>query len=122
VSILGLSALAYFLNIPIDLDTIAAHDPFHRAAKDTLAELVKALDTAKDQHELPVPSAQELIDFSYPHFEESPIELDTVSNSSDCNHPGNGIPCKFYNHGRCGKGAYCPYSHAPDEKSVRDDL
>jgi hypothetical protein len=48
--------------------------------------------------------------------------VDSLSNTSDCNHRGNGVPCRFYNREGCAKGALCPFSHAPDEKSVRDDL
>lgn len=40
----------------------------------------------------------------------------------DCLHAGNGIPCRYYNHGGCRRGSECTYSHAPDDKSVRDDM
>ncbi|KDQ59515.1 hypothetical protein JAAARDRAFT_56530 [Jaapia argillacea MUCL 33604] len=49
-------------------------------------------------------------------------EEETASDSSDCNHEGNHIPCRFYNHDGCNRGASCAFSHAPDEKSVRDLL
>ncbi|CAK5281064.1 unnamed protein product [Mycena citricolor] len=37
-------------------------------------------------------------------------------------HVGNGIPCKHHNLKLlgCAKGAGCPYSHAPDERSIAD--
>ena len=50
------------------------------------------------------------------------LELESVSDSSDWNHEGNGIPCKFYNHGGCSRGPKCRFSHAPDHHSVRDKL
>ena len=50
------------------------------------------------------------------------IELESVSDSSDWNHEGNGIPCKSYNHGGCKRGNTCKFSHARDFLSVRDRL
>ncbi|KII94325.1 hypothetical protein PLICRDRAFT_695334 [Plicaturopsis crispa FD-325 SS-3] len=47
---------------------------------------------------------------------------DIHSNSSDCEHEGNGLPCRDYNHDGCRKGAACAYSHAPEEHSMRDKL
>ncbi|EPQ53369.1 hypothetical protein GLOTRDRAFT_111949 [Gloeophyllum trabeum ATCC 11539] len=44
------------------------------------------------------------------------------SDSSDFNHEGSNIPCRWYNRDGCKKGRECPYSHAPDAKSVRDKL
>ncbi|KAF8876227.1 hypothetical protein CPB85DRAFT_1443884 [Mucidula mucida] len=35
-------------------------------------------------------------------------------------HVGNGIACRYYNHGNCNKGLGCDYCHAPDVRSVRD--
>ncbi|KAI9438976.1 hypothetical protein H4582DRAFT_1946018 [Lactarius indigo] len=49
-------------------------------------------------------------------------ELESVSDSSDWNHEGNGFPCWYYNHDACTRGAECKFSHAPDHKSVRDRL
>ncbi|KAI0264870.1 hypothetical protein BC834DRAFT_1042072 [Gloeopeniophorella convolvens] len=40
----------------------------------------------------------------------------------DCRHVGNGKPCRAYNHGGCAQGTQCKFSHAPDHKSVRDEL
>ncbi len=50
------------------------------------------------------------------------VELESVSDSSDWNHEGNGIPCRFYNHDGCLRGTKCRFSHTPDHKSVRDRL
>jgi hypothetical protein len=50
------------------------------------------------------------------------LELESVSDSSDWNHEGNGIACKFYNRDGCLRGSDCRFSHAPDHKSVRDRL
>ena len=50
------------------------------------------------------------------------LELESASDSSDWNHEGNGIACKFYNRDGCLRGSDCRFSHAPDHKSVRDRL
>ncbi|TFY64725.1 hypothetical protein EVG20_g5852 [Dentipellis fragilis] len=50
------------------------------------------------------------------------VEIDYASDSSGCRHEGNGTPCRSYNHAGCTKGRDCPYSHAVDHNSVRDDL
>lgn len=60
--------------------------------------------------------------YDWPRPESEKLEIASLSDSSDCNHVGNGIPCRFYNHEGCAKGDKCIFSHAPDEKSVRDDL
>lgn len=57
-----------------------------------------------------------------PQLDDTKIELESVSDSSDWNHEGNGIPCRFYNHDGCMRGNDCRFSHAPDHKSVRDRL
>ena len=62
------------------------------------------------------------IDFGFPHYDGEALEIASVSDSSDCNHVGNGIQCCFYNHDGCGRGTTCTFSHAPVEKSVRDGL
>ena len=75
------------------------------------------------------------IDFAYPpitdpgsdavhplHGAYLDLDQESTSDSSDCAHVGNGVPCRFYNHDGCVRGAECAYSHAPDERSVRDLL
>jgi len=57
-----------------------------------------------------------------PQLDDTKLELESVSDSSDWNHEGNGIPCGFYNHDGCLRGTDCRFSHAPDHKSVRDRL
>ncbi|KAH7102868.1 TPR-like protein [Auriculariales sp. MPI-PUGE-AT-0066] len=48
---------------------------------------------------------------------------DTHSNTSDCDHEGNGTPCRYYNQSRCNRGRDCEFSHTPDIiRSVRDKL
>jgi hypothetical protein len=61
-------------------------------------------------------------DDEVPLLGDTKAELETVSDSSDWNHGGNGIPCRFYNHDGCKHGNTCRFSHAPDYKSVRDRL
>ncbi|KAL0580591.1 hypothetical protein V5O48_001416 [Marasmius crinis-equi] len=57
-----------------------------------------------------------------PYKETHHKELESESGSSDCEHTGNGVSCKYYNQGRCTRGRECIYSHAPDDRSVRDKL
>jgi hypothetical protein len=61
-------------------------------------------------------------DDEYPPPDEEALEIQSVSDSSDCAHDGNGIPCRFYNRDGCLRGTDCEFSHAPDNKSVRDKL
>ena len=58
----------------------------------------------------------------YPLLCDKKVELESASDSSDWNHEGNDIPCRFYNHDGCTRGTECRFSHAPDHKSVRDRL
>ena len=58
----------------------------------------------------------------FPHLDEDRLKYDSESESSDYEHQGNGISCRFYNHDGCSKGVRCAFSHAPDDKSVRDEL
>ncbi|KAF9009605.1 hypothetical protein BDQ17DRAFT_1421775 [Cyathus striatus] len=51
-----------------------------------------------------------------------PRDYFSDSDTSDCLHIGNGTPCRFYNKGLCNKGEQCSFSHAPDDRSVRDGL
>lgn len=75
---------------------------------------------------LPLPVQAPTIDFTFPSpsISSKPIYAPSLSDSSDCFHVGNGIPCRFYNThpSGCALGSECRYSHAPDEKSVRDNL
>ena len=50
------------------------------------------------------------------------LEIEDESDSEDFAHAGNGTPCRFYNHDGCRHGARCRFKHAPDSKSVRDEL
>lgn len=50
------------------------------------------------------------------------LDLEDESDSEDYAHKGNGTPCRFYNRHGCTHGARCRFTHAPDRKSVRDEL
>ncbi|KAI0284828.1 hypothetical protein BC826DRAFT_1109520 [Russula brevipes] len=102
----------------VDFRTILKQDPESTEARDALRETLALMrerdeddddDVAVSEDEYPVPSATK-------------VELESVSDSSDWNHEGNGIPCRFYNHDGCMRGTDCRFSHAPDHKSVRDRL
>lgn len=55
---------------------------------------------------------------------DEPLEIEEESDSEDYTHLGNGTPCKFYNTGfqGCRHGVRCHFMHAPDSRSVRDEL
>ncbi|KAJ8094682.1 hypothetical protein PM082_010688 [Marasmius tenuissimus] len=61
-------------------------------------------------------------EYIWPPYKEACHELKSDSGLSDCEHIGNGVSCKYYNQGRCTRGQECAYSHAPDDRSVRDKL
>ncbi|KAM5541571.1 hypothetical protein V8D89_004761 [Ganoderma adspersum] len=106
------------------------HDPRHVKAlyrralarrglerfKDALTETVRARD----------PNATWLDDPSVRarRDEEIPMEVEDGSDSEDFAHTGIGLACKDYNTSDkgCRNGASCRSSHAPDLKSVRDEL
>ncbi|KAG6850357.1 hypothetical protein H0H93_014311 [Arthromyces matolae] len=112
----------------IDFEVVTAHDPQHSLAHTSLGRTLVLLQATKvGDHILSPPpsnvtSDEEPVDFAFPRYDDDRLELAEPSDSSDCNHVGNGIPCRFYNHDGCARGSQCEYSHAPDEKSVRDDL
>ncbi|CDO78199.1 hypothetical protein BN946_scf184770.g2 [Trametes cinnabarina] len=67
------------------------------------------------------PGDEDLSDVLSPLY-DGPIALEEESDSEDYQHAGNGTPCKSYNHHGCSKGKGCRFRHAPDWKSVRDNL
>jgi hypothetical protein len=85
-------------------------------ARDALSETLALMRELDDEYDVAV------TDDESPLLDDKKFELESVSDSSDWHHEGNGIPCRFYNHDGCTRGIDCRYSHAPDEKSVRDRL
>lgn len=68
------------------------------------------------------PDMNSYSDYEAPALVDDPELGESLSESSDCEHAGNGIPCKFYSRTECKNGHACLYSHAPDQKSERDAL
>ncbi|KAJ3571219.1 hypothetical protein NP233_g3887 [Leucocoprinus birnbaumii] len=68
-------------------------------------------------------SEQEL-DFEFPRHEKVELDIAELSDSEECLHLGNRVPCRYHNRRDmgCERGSACGYMHAPDEKSVRDTL
>ncbi len=50
------------------------------------------------------------------------LEPEVESDTEDFAHDGNGAPCKFHNGNGCSRGKRCQFRHAPDARSVRDEL
>lgn len=102
-----------------DFSIVLQLDPRYQEVKEELAYAEKCRcenwtfeDENTDRYsedELPAP-------------DDEPELGESLSESSDCEHAGNGKPCKFYNHTECTKGRACLFSHAPDYHSERDAL
>lgn len=117
-----------------DFETVLAHTPMHLPSQTSLSRTVAAITSSRTlgSHVLEpsiVDDVTKDLDFGYPHYptgEDDVLDVldddDGFSDSSDCVHVGNGVPCRFYNHAGCGRGAECAFSHAPDERSIRDEL
>ncbi|KAF6758595.1 hypothetical protein DFP72DRAFT_807769, partial [Ephemerocybe angulata] len=109
-----------------DLQTIVRNDPTFKEAATELAIVLPIADRAFEQDE------DDDDDYNYivpghpgwptPGPQNDPTEPDSDSDTEDCRHKGNGIACYFYNHSKCTRGQDCTFSHAPDDKSVRDEL
>ncbi|TFY57503.1 hypothetical protein EVJ58_g6978 [Rhodofomes roseus] len=55
--------------------------------------------------------------------ENDPLwEIMTESDSSEYKHEGNNTPCRYLNHDGCNDGSQCRWKHAPDARSIRDEL
>ena len=57
-----------------------------------------------------------------PGADDEPLEREDESDTEEFVHMGNGSPCKFYNDDGCTRGRRCQFRHAPDSRSVRDEL
>lgn len=98
----------------VDLEGILYLEPANPDAKE---QLIQVNELIRFEGGFPVdPSTR------YPRVNDEPWEVYYDSDSEDCNHKRNKTPCRFYNHEGCRNGAQCSYSHAPDDKSVRDEL
>jgi len=104
-----------------DFEILLEHDSTHLRALAAIAE-VKQLISQAGAEEFATMEAENEVDFTFPQWDYEALEVASVSDSSDCYQVGNGVPCWFYNRTGCTRGTDCTYSHAPDEKSVRDDL
>ncbi|KAF8268653.1 hypothetical protein EI94DRAFT_1727155 [Lactarius quietus] len=100
----------------LDFEVILEQDPDSIEAKKALQETINLMNRRTESE------GSVVIDETFPSLDEPKLELESVSDSSDWNHEGNGIPCRFYNHEGCMRGTECRFSHAPDHKSVRDHL
>jgi hypothetical protein len=102
-----------------DFATVLRQDPKSTETKKALDEIV-VLMSERNENDLSVVDPEQ----RGPSINDPKTELESVSDSSDWNHEGNGYPCPFYNNDGCARGLECEFSHAPDHtgKSVRDRL
>ncbi|CAK5264001.1 unnamed protein product [Mycena citricolor] len=110
----------------LDFETVLSMTPENTAAKTALAETQASApapdaEASKEATEEPVSS-----DPGAPTPDAAPRPVSPspsiTSDTSDAHHTASGIPCRFYNRGRCARKAECTFSHAPDDRSVRDGL
>ena len=99
-----------------DFQTVLKQDPSSTEAKNALHETLTLIHERNDEDDFAIS------DDEAPLLSDTKVELESMSDSSDWNHDGNGIRCRFYNHDGCKRGNDCRFSHAPDHKSVRDRL
>ncbi|CDO77835.1 hypothetical protein BN946_scf184714.g10 [Trametes cinnabarina] len=96
-----------------DLQHILSEDPTNASARAELAEVARLRRIYPCEEGCP--ELDEVL-------EGEAFELEDESDSEDFRHTGNHIPCKHYNHEGCTRGTRCRFNHAPDAKSVRDEL
>ena len=103
------------LNGKTDLQIIVNEDPKCQDAEREMYAIVEQY--FDDDHDVGSINYED-----YPGYHEEPEELVSDSDTSECQHTGNGIPCQSYNRQGCKRASECHLSHAPDDKSVRDEL
>lgn len=114
---LARKAMKQFRAAMADLEVVVTRDPGCSEARNELEAIEKLTDSEGD-----VGDGYSFDELNWPYYDGEAWDLLSDSDSEDCNHIGNGIPCRFYNRLECNRGENCAYSHAPDNKSVRDDL
>lgn len=96
----------------IDFKRILILDPFNATAQAALSETIQLTDGDVSGEPEPVE-----------HDSSKGLwEAATESDSSEYDHDGNGTPCRYLNHDGCRHGSRCRWKHAPDDRSVRDEL
>ena len=95
-----------------DFASVLRLDPSSDAARTALAESVR------------LNVSYERVDGGLVESEEAePLwEVLTESDSDEREHEGDGVACYGWDHDGCRGGGACPQKHAPDERSVRDQL
>ncbi|KAJ7655938.1 hypothetical protein B0H17DRAFT_1338006 [Mycena rosella] len=118
-----------------DFETVLKLAPENEAAQIAARELRASLpapaavpteDAAAADAPGDAPAAADPVEaeaeYDLPALDAERLEVESSSDTSDAQHTGTGVPCLFYNHQGCARGNSCKFSHAPDEKSVRDGL
>ncbi|RPD52547.1 hypothetical protein L226DRAFT_496202 [Lentinus tigrinus ALCF2SS1-7] len=110
---LARKALNRYLGAVSDLSILLDIDEQNEAASKEFIEVESRINVEDE--------IDELNHDEYDYMAGEPLEVEVESDTEDM-HIGNGTPCKFYNHNGCRHGNRCRFKHAPDSKSVRDDL
>lgn len=113
-------------NFTTDLVIVLRQDPSCAEAERELESLSAALRDVKDEDYDADDAGHTAEEMGMP-FPDDPYldgaeDTPWLSETSDFEHKGNAIPCRFYNHDGCKNGPKCKFSHAPDSRSVRDKL
>ena len=109
-------------NLSLDFEAVIQQEPRNTEVASEL-KIVKSI--AQDGKNSPSDDEYSDGEYSWPQCLEYRYNgngAETESDSSDCEHTGNGVACRFYNHAGCTRKGGCQFSHAPDDKSVRDKL
>ncbi|KAI9451493.1 hypothetical protein BJY52DRAFT_1190926 [Lactarius psammicola] len=101
----------------VDFMTVLEQDPNSTEARKALDETFTLINERNNEEDESVTEED-----CGPSLTDPGKELESVSDSSDWNHVGNGLPCRHYNHDGCMRGVECRFSHAPDHRGVRDRL
>lgn len=111
--------------VPVDLIIVIRRDPSCQEAVRELVAIEASGGLEDDEYVGFMGSTAE--DFGSPFPDSVPVGADgaetpMLSETSDFEHEGNSIPCRFYNHDGCRNGTECKFRHGPDNRSVRDSL
>jgi hypothetical protein len=116
----SLSSSAFCDNIYIvDLGEVTQRDP---NCQEAISAMEQANELESYGEQAPSDMEVDAREYELPEYDDDGYVSPADSDSSDCAHPGDGVPCAEYNHDGCSTGEDCSHSHAPDSKSIRDDL
>lgn len=103
-----------YVDAILDFRSVLRQDPSSAAAREELEKTIRIVPQIRPI----IPEDDEI----HPEEDDPLDDIMTESDSSEFEHEGNGIPCRYNNHSGCRHGSQCYFKHAPDDYSVRDEL